>query len=399
MGTLASILAEVRDNPFAVGACLLGLLLYLTAPGLVHAEIPFKHVVVDDDGPTDMHCKGIGDINGDGFLDLVVAGTKGTIVWYAYPTWTRHVLSTGQGGWSCDVKVGDVNGDGHNDLVASDWYGAKRIVWFENPGKGVGVWKLHVIGAPEAHDIELTDLNDDGKLDIVTRRQSAFGSDRGSQLEVWLQKGADVWIHRTVKCPAGEGLAVADLNADGRADLIIGRYWYETPTDVVKGTWKERVYTEQWKHSHCVVKVGDLNKDGRTDIVLSPAESKGGTYRIAWYEAPTDPNHNVWTEHVIAGSVETVVHGLAVADVNNDGAPDVVAAAMHQGQAPQEVRVYLNGGKGRSWTKQVLATSGSHNIQVGDIGNRGVPSIVGANHAGSKRVDLWLNLTRAGKSP
>ena len=101
------------------------------------------------------------------------------------------------------MAVGEINGDGHQDIMVSDRFGAKRIIWFENPGKSVGKWKLHIIGEPEAHDIELADLNGDGRLDIVTRRQSAFGADNGSKLEIWVQKGPDSWGHRTVKCPAG----------------------------------------------------------------------------------------------------------------------------------------------------------------------------------------------------
>src|SRR5438105_1683523 len=128
MGKTALFLAVSVVNRFRAGPCVLGLFLYMAAILPARAEIPFKHVVVDEDGPTDMHCKAIGDINGDALPDLVVAGTKGTIVWYENPKWTRHVISRGQGGWSCDVKVGDINGDGHQDIVVSDWLGAKRIV-------------------------------------------------------------------------------------------------------------------------------------------------------------------------------------------------------------------------------------------------------------------------------
>ena len=70
---------------------------------------------------------------------------------------------------------------------------------------------------------------------------------------------------------------------------------------------------------------------------------------------------------------------------------------MQQGKAPQEVRVYINGGKGLNWTKQVVAATGSHNIRVADLRNDGRFSIFGANWDKSKRVDLWENLSKPAK--
>jgi hypothetical protein len=65
---------------------------------------------------------------------------------------------------------------------------------------------------------------------------------------------------------------------------------------------------------------------------------------------------------------------------------------MHQGSDPDEVRVYLNGGAGVSWTKNVVARTGSHGIRIVDIGNDGDLDIFGANWSGTPRVDLWENV-------
>ena len=153
------------------------------------------------------------------------------------------------------------------------------------------------------------------------------------------------------------------------------------------------MYTNAWKHPACVAKTGDFNNDGRVDIVLTPAEPKGNTYRIAWYEAPPNPKNAAWTEHTIDRPVETVVHALDVADMNGDGNLDVVVAEMHQGRDPDEVRVFINQGGGRDWTSQVVATTGSHGIRVVDIGNDGDFDIFGANWSASSQVDLWENRT------
>jgi hypothetical protein len=69
--------------------------------------------------------------------------------------------------------------------------------------------------------------------------------------------------------------------------------------------------------------------------------------------------------------IECVIHGLATADFNRDGAVDIAASEMHQGQDPDEVVLFLNRGKGAAWDRQVLSTKGSHCIQAGDIGSDG----------------------------
>ena len=101
-----------------------------------------------------------------------------------------------------------------------------------------------------------------------------------------------------------------------------------------------------WDYHNTFLAVGDINGDGQPDIVLAPSELKGGKYRFAWFEAPADPEQEDWTEHVVENDVETVQHFVGVADMNLDGALDIVAAAMHQGTPPQEVKVYLNRGQG-----------------------------------------------------
>ena len=116
-----------------------------------------------------------------------------------------------------------------------------------------------------------------------------------------------------------------------------------------------------------MVRASDLTGDGRLEIVLSPAEGSG---RLSWFAAPDDPAEPDWIEHVIEPVLDHA-HALRLADMDGDGQVDIVVAKMHQATAPQEVSVYLNRGRGTSWEKHVVATTGSHNIALVDVGNTG----------------------------
>ena len=348
----------------------------------------FERVEVDLKPPSSPYTKLAGDFNRDGRLDIAIAGSKGRLVWYANPGWAR--VRVAESGWkTVGGAVGDLDGDGDPDLMP----GAQ--VWFENPlpngDPARDPWPVHSISDITSHDAALADLDGDGRLDVVARDQSGFNHKQGDRIHLWRQAGPDRWEHHTIACPHGEGLALADLDADGDTDIVIGGRWFENPGQVA-ADWPEHITTTRWTWADTKVSVGDINGDGRPDIVLAPAEYKDQTYRLAWYEAPENARASDWAERVVVPSIEAVVHGLQVADMDGDGRLDIVSARMHQGAAPREVAVFFNEGLGRQWSKHVVATTGSHDIQVADFDGDDRPDILGANHAGAHQpIELWLN--------
>jgi hypothetical protein len=343
----------------------------------------FSHVEVDRSGPKDPWGKAVGDVDGDGVPDLVVGGhAGGGLVWYRGTDRSRHVIAR-SGSFGTDVEVVDVDDDGRPDVVAlmSD-----RLSWFRQSSSGE--WHERPIARARFHDVEVGDLDGDGIVDLVARNQSAFGGD-GSHVYLFYGSRDGEWKQRAIEGPAGEGIKLVDIDADGRPDIVLNAWWYRNP-GAHDASWAGYRFARTWDWPHVVVDVADFDGDGRRDIVLSPAEPEGRRYRIAWFQAPVDRTQ-AWTEHPIDTDVETVYHSLAAADVDLDGRVDIVTAAMHQGQAPQEVRMYRRRADG-GWERQAIADGGSHNLRIADIDGDGDLDLFGANWSGKRQpVDLWVN--------
>jgi len=295
---------------------------------------------------------GIGDIDKDGHGDAVYGP-----YWYAGPGFQeRHEIYPAKdfdpNGYSNNFMtgVGDVDGDGWLDVLVNEWPG-KEVAWFRNPGRdtaavraGTGGWAKHLVHPVVDNEApDFLDVTGDGRAELVFHTGGVLGYAAPSD-----KTGTERWTF--TPCSEKEnwgqyqhGLGVGDVNGDGRADLLMAGGWWEQPAPVAAGA-----TPPAWtKHPFAFGKGGgqmhtdDIDGDGDLDVITSLA---GHEYGLSWFEQVKKDGGIDFVEHRILsdkadekldGVQFSQLHSVGLVDVDGDGLKDIVTGKRFWAHGPQ----------------------------------------------------------------
>ena len=174
-----------------------------------------------------------------------------------------------------------------------------------------------------------------------------------------------------------EGVAVADLNKDGRPDIVAGYYWFEAPTWTRHELAPSRTFDPRKEYSNSFLNLGmDVNQDGWDDVVIVDFPGKPGF----WFENPRKGSSN-WKKHIIADSVGITNESPGFVDVDGDGRLDILC-----GDKAKKQIVWLQAPLKRGdtvWKRFALSSENvpgteifSHGIGYGDVNGDGLNDVV-----------------------
>jgi hypothetical protein len=308
----------------------------------------------------------LADLNGDGLPDAAVVNAQSDTL--------SVFLGRGDGTFAnattynsrrqpFGLAIADVDRNGIPDIVTANRSDDSVSVYSGNGSGGFASPVTYAV-AGNPFDVAITDINHDGYADIVTAgmniTQSAvsvlFGRSSGGF--------AAVQAFNAGGFPS-ESVSAADINSDGFSDVILG-----VPGGLVNvlygsasGLSAPQSFTAGVQPYS--IDVGDVNGDGRLDLVAAGANTGHISVLLAEESGFADP-----VEFELSNLGDT--HRILVADVTSDGHLDVLASTNAFGLA-----VFIGDGSGQFNQSRDFHTQSSRGaLAVADLDNDGHPDLV-----------------------
>lgn len=339
----------------------------------------------------------LGDVDGDGRLDIAVASLTASHVSLFLQTSVGTFASTpdvvlastnGPVG-PRQVKLADVDGDGGLDVLSVDSNDELSIFLRDRisgtfPSQAISIDGGGVLSGPR--QVATGDFDGDGTVDVAVTNETA------GNVALFMQRGggafsstvADLTRGNASDSPGASGIAIADLDADGDLDLAVA-----APTSssiVTYAQWSPAILGAQPRQTIgssaatlgvSALYAADLDGDGRIDLIS--ANTGAGTLSV--FTQQPDGLFPVLPSTTIGGGTLVGVNGVLAADLNADGRLDLVCS----NPTSNDFAVFVQSAGGvfaAAPTQRVGGagvTNGAHRVIAADVDLDGDLDLVTAN--------------------
>lgn len=319
----------------------------------------------------------LGDLNGDGNLDIVLA--KGR----HWPLADVVLFGDGKGHFtlgpplpnrpdrSYSAPLADLNGDGSLDIVISNDRPDLKIVLL-NDGRG-RFTQAGTFGDPNwpTRNVALADFNGDHSPDIAVANRPGPG-------HLCFNDGKAHFTCKVLGPETSSMVLSGDMDGDGSQDVVVA--CRDKCQSVVyfnegKGNFPNKRPFGPPRSSTRALAVADFDGDGRPDIVACHEEEGLFVY--------FNTGHGNFGPGLKIAGKEALPYSMLAADLNKDGKPEIIVGYVNAPGA-----IYFNDGSGRKYTRVTFGDNKGaiYGLAAGDLDGDGYPDIVAARSDASSLV-------------
>jgi len=360
-----------------------------------------------------------GDVNGDGYSDVIVgaygysSNTGRAYIFHGGSSMNNgaDVTITGEAtnnnfGWSVS-SAGDINGDGYSDVVVGAWGYLINIgrayIYFGGSSMN-NTADVTVTGEGTSNSFGYTvstcgDVNGDGYSEVIVGAYGNSSNNGRAYLYDYYPNGEITYDINMTGGAAGNyfGGSVStagDVNGDGYSDVIVGAYGYSSNTgrayiyfggssmnNVADVTMTGEAIDNSFGYT--VSSAGDVNGDGYSDVIVGAAGYSLSIGRAYIYFGGSSMNNGA--DVTMTGATAGIYFGNSVSsagDVNGDGYADVIVGALGYSLSIGRAYVYFGGSSMNNFADVTMTgetTGNSFGISVssaGDMNGDGYSDVV-----------------------